>query len=236
MTKAALRKVTSLSEMEVFGRGGPVARPKAAPLAQANGRLHCSPAARGACSGIRSSRASGEAISKVGFQDTDWVVATVPATMLVSYLNVGAIPNPDFGDNQLQISDSFFYADFWYRNEFVGACRRRKGEHVWLNFDGINWKADVYLNGEKVGRIDGGFMRGKFDVTKQIRPGAKNAHRGSGHQERHAGQHQGEDRSEHRAERRRARRRQSDLSRLHRLGLDSRRFAAVTTASGPTCI
>jgi hypothetical protein len=128
-----------------FGRGGPVARHK---LPAGAGR-RLAPAAGGARVQRDSLVKNGpEAISKVGFQDSDWVIATVPATTLVSYLNVGAIPNPDFGDNQLQISDSFFYADFWYRNEFVvPAAGARK--HVWLNFDGINWKADVYVNGEK---------------------------------------------------------------------------------------
>lgn len=43
-----------------------------------------------------------------------------------------------------------------------------------LNFDGINWKANVFLNGQKIGKIDGAFMRGKFDVSKQIVKG-KNA-------------------------------------------------------------
>ena len=42
---------------------------------------------------------------------------------------------------------------------------------AWLNFDGINWKADVFLNGEKLGRIEGGFMRGRFDVTGKLLPG-----------------------------------------------------------------
>src|ERR1039458_5976624 len=37
-----------------------------------------------------------------------------------------------------------------------------------------NWKADVFLNGEEIGRIEGGFMRGRFDVTSKLRPG-KNA-------------------------------------------------------------
>ena len=153
MTKAASPEGYVLSELEVFGRGGPVPRPKAAPPAQANGRRLL---AGGAWRVQRDSLVEGsaDAISRIGFQDSDWVVATVPATTLVSYLNVGAIPNPDFGDNQLQVSDSFFYANFWYRNEFV-APAAGAGKHFWLNFDGINWKAEVYLNGEKVGRIDG---------------------------------------------------------------------------------
>jgi beta-galactosidase/beta-glucuronidase len=172
MTKPAAENY-ALSELEVWGRGGFVAQAKAAPAAQANGRLHL---AGGAWRIQRDSlvTASGEALSAVGFQDKDWVVATVPATVLSSYLNIGALPDPNFGDNQLQISDSFFYADFWYRDEFT-APPTAKGRRVWLNFDGINWKADIYLNGSRVGNIAGGFMRGKFDVTALIRPGAKNA-------------------------------------------------------------
>jgi len=163
----------ALSELEVWGRGGFVAQPKPAPAPRADGRLHL---AGGAWRIERDSlvAASGETLSKPGFQDKDWVVATVPATVLSSYWNVGALPDPNFGDNQLQISDSFFYADFWYRDEFTVPAADA-GKRLWLNFDGINWKADVYVNGSKVGRIEGGFMRGKFDVTALVRPGARNA-------------------------------------------------------------
>ena len=162
-----------LSEMEVYGRGGPVPRPKPAPAVRADGRLDL---AGGAWRIQRDSQvqASGEALAKPGFQDGDWLVATVPGTVLASYYNVGAVPDPNYGDNQLMISDTFFQADFWYRNEFV-APPARAGERLWLNFDGINWKADVFLNGEKLGRIEGGFIRGRFDVTGRLRPGQSNA-------------------------------------------------------------
>jgi hypothetical protein len=140
-----------LSEMEVYGRGGFVAQPKPAPAARPDGRLDL---AGGAWRLQRHSlvNADGATLSKVGFQDQEWVIATVPGTALSSYLNIGAIPDPNYGDNQLLISDSFFYADFWYRNEFT-APTLTEGQRVWLNFDGINWKADVFLNGEKLGRI-----------------------------------------------------------------------------------
>ncbi len=162
-----------LSELEVFGRGGPVPKPKSAPAARPDGRLEL---AAGAWRLQRDSllRADGAAISKPGFQDADWIAATVPGTVLSSFWNVGALPDPNYGDNQLMISDSFFYADFWYRTEFL-APRIYAGRRVWLNLDGVNWKADVFLNGEKVGRIEGAFMRGRFDVTERIRPGARNA-------------------------------------------------------------
>jgi hypothetical protein len=149
-----------LSELEVYGRGGPV--PKAKPVA----------AGLGAWRVQRDSlvRGSGAEVSQPGYGDKDWMIATVPGTTLVSYWNDGAVPDPNYGDNQLMISDSFFYADFWYRDEFV-APAVAKGRHVWLNFDGINWKADVFLNGAKIGRIEGAFMRGRFDVTARYVPG-----------------------------------------------------------------
>ena len=46
-------------------------------------------------------KADGAAISRPGFRDREWMIATVPGTVLTSYLNVGAIPDPNFGDNQI---------------------------------------------------------------------------------------------------------------------------------------
>jgi hypothetical protein len=163
-----------LSEMEVWGRGGPVPVAKPAAVARPDGSL---PLDGGKW---RLQRASlvpvgGEQISSPGFADKDWMIATVPGTVLTSYLNDGAIVNPDFGDNQYAVSDSFFCADFWYRDEFLAPAVSGLGQHRWLNFDGINWKAEVYLNGHRVGRIDGGYMRGRFDVTALLHPGAVNA-------------------------------------------------------------
>ena len=147
MTKPGSPDGYALSEMEVWGRGGPVPQPKPSPGVRADGRLDL---AGGAWRLQRDSLvvADGAALSKLGFNDDDWMIATVPGTVLASYYNAGAVPDPNFGDNQAMISDSFFYADFWYRNEFT-APATLAGRHVWLNFDGINWKADVFLNGTR---------------------------------------------------------------------------------------
>ncbi len=172
LTKASSPDGYALSELEVWGRGGPVPKARPAPAARADGRLDLS---GGAWKLQRDSlvHADGPALSQPGFHDDDWMIASVPGTVLASYYNAGALPDPNFGDNQAMISDSFFYADFWYRNEFV-APSSLAGKHAWLNFDGINWKADVFLNGQQIGRIEGAFTRARFDVTAQLHPGAKN--------------------------------------------------------------
>ena len=162
-----------LSEIEVYGRGGPIARPKRASAVRAARQLDRRLDLAGGTwrlQRISLVNGDGQDFSKLGFHDEAWVVATVPGTVLTSYLNVQAIPDPNFGKNQLYVSDSFFYSDFWYRTEFT-APELAAGKMAWLNFDGINWKADVFLNGEEIGRIEGGFMRGRFDVTSKLRPG-----------------------------------------------------------------
>ena len=170
MTKPATPGSYILSEMEVWGTGGPVAQPNAS---TPHAGQHEQSLDGGAWRLQRDSlvQAGGEAISQSGFDTIAWLPATVPATILSSYWNAGALPDPNFGDNQLLISDSFFHADFWYRREFTPALT---GRHVWLNFDGVNWKAEVFLNGARIGRVDGGFMRGRFDISDHLRAGQTN--------------------------------------------------------------
>jgi hypothetical protein len=173
MKKPATPDGYVMTELEVFGRGGPVPVAKPRPAQRADGRLDL------AGGGWRLQRDSlvkvdGPALATAGFKDEDWVIATVPATVLSSYWNAGALPDPNFGDNQLLISDAFFHADFWYRTEFETPAATAGRKH-WLNFDGINLNADVFLNGEQLGRIEGGFARARFDVTSKLRAGAPNA-------------------------------------------------------------
>ena len=116
---------------------------------------------------------TGETISKAAYSATGWLPAKVPATVLANYLADGALPDPDFGDQQALISESFFQNDFWYRKEFVLPAPAPH-QHFLLNFEGINWKADIYLNGTQVGHIDGAFARGRFEVTQNLLSGQKN--------------------------------------------------------------
>lgn len=173
-----------LSELEVMGRGGLLPRAVAMPEA-AGGRLTLS---GGGWQLQRASevQAGGVEIASPAYKAEGWVTATVPGTVLTSYKNVGALADPNYADNQLMISESFFNSNFWYRNEFQ-LPQSFKRDRVFLNFDGINWKANVYLNGKQVGRLEGAFIRGKFDVTDCVKEGTnvlaveiiKNAHIGA---------------------------------------------------------
>ena len=114
--------------------------------------------------------AHGEEIASAGFDCHDWIVATVPGTVLASYMNIGAVPDPNYADGVDQISESFFRSNFWYRDVFT-VGDELDGQQQWLHFDGINWKANVFLNGQRLGRIEGAFMRGKFNVTGLLKKG-----------------------------------------------------------------
>ncbi len=96
------------------------------------------------------------------------LVATVPATVLSSYVNAGALPDMNHDDNLMLSSESFFNGDFIYKRAF-DLPREMLDRRVFLNFDGINWKAEVTLNGTNLGRIEGAFKRGKFDITPYLK-------------------------------------------------------------------
>lgn len=106
-----------LSEVEVMGKGGLVAQPVASPAAS-KGKIILS---GGNWELQRASEvtASGEEISILGYKPEEpgsW--RTVPGTVLSSYKNIGAIADLNYADNQLQVSESFFWSNFWYRDEF----------------------------------------------------------------------------------------------------------------------
>ena len=151
-----------LSEMEVWGTGGLSAVAKESPKATEN-EIYLS-GGNWKLTRASETEATGSQIASESYDDKSWLVATVPGTVLTSYYNLGAVPNPDYADNIFNISDSYFCSDFWYRNEFEIPAEF-SGDKLWLDFDGINWKAEIYLNEKYLGRIDGAFIRGRFDIT-----------------------------------------------------------------------
>ena len=117
--------------------------------------------------------ADGTELSSGTYDDSSWLSATVPGTALMSYINAGAVPDPNYDDWQFQLSDNYFTTNYWYTNSFVIPASQQ-GKKTWLNFDSINWKADVYLNGEYLQQIKGAFIRTKIDITDVAKYGEEN--------------------------------------------------------------
>ncbi|MGC1520359.1 MAG: sugar-binding domain-containing protein, partial [Steroidobacteraceae bacterium] len=116
----------------------------------------------------------GERLSQPDFDDSTWYAAVVPGTVLSTLIARGVYPDPDYGLNNLAIPDSLSRQDYWYRSEFDVPAASEPKEYT-LTFKGINYGAEVWLNGERLGSIKGAFIRGIFNVTGKLRPGRRNA-------------------------------------------------------------
>ncbi len=136
----------------------------------------------------------GDALSTPKFSPRAWYTTNVPATVLTVLVNHQVYPDPYFGKNLRSIpgttypvgtnfsnvpmpADSPFRVPWWYRTEFEVPANYR-GKQVWLNFAGINFRANIWLNGRQIGaadRVAGMWRLWEFNVTGAVRPGEKNA-------------------------------------------------------------
>jgi len=121
----------------------------------------------------RLQKADGATLSRSGINTQDWYDATVPGTVLTTLVEQGVYPDPYYGLNNLLVSDSLDKQDYWYRTEFA-VPKEFVGRKLTLQFSGINYYAEIWFNGEYLGHITGAFIRGQFDVTKLVKPGAAN--------------------------------------------------------------
>jgi hypothetical protein len=117
--------------------------------------------------------ADGAEISTLHFLPGGWLPATVPGTVLTTLVDRGVYPDPDYGLNNLAIPETLNKQDYWYRTEFKSPAQMA-GSRLTLTFHGINYKADVWLNGKLLGTITGAFIRGVFDVTGILKVGQAN--------------------------------------------------------------
>ncbi len=118
----------------------------------------------------------GVALSTGGIVTNGWLPAVVPGTLLTTYLANGRFPDPYYGLNNrretglipdITVPGTVFASPHWYRTRFSLRPEFR-GRTVWLELKGINWRADVWLNGARVGTMAGMFRRGLFDVTAHV--------------------------------------------------------------------
>jgi len=116
---------------------------------------------------------SPEEISHANYSDASWYPATVPGTVLTTLIDRGVYPDYDHGLNNMTIPERLARQDYWYRTQFELPASNA-GKRLTLTFKGINYAADVWVNGAKAGNIRGAFIRGVFDVTDVVKPGKVN--------------------------------------------------------------
>lgn len=102
-----------------------------------------------------------------------WYKAEVPGTVLGSLVADSVFKNVFFHRNLQKIPDSLFSMPWWYRTTFK-ISRITPGQTALLQFNGINYRADIWLNGHQIASADmvkGGFCRFSFDVSRVIKEG-----------------------------------------------------------------
>src|SRR6266436_338995 len=137
--------------------------------------------------------ATGEQISSAGFDANAWHKADIPATVVGVLVTDNTYPDPKYGTNLksfpgMNYSDKNLFANqdmpegspfrcsWWYRTEFTPPARQLK-KTEWLNFLGINYRANIWVNGHKVADaadVAGTYRSYEFDVSRALQPGKAN--------------------------------------------------------------
>jgi beta-mannosidase len=114
----------------------------------------------------------GAVVSTAAFHPQNWYAATVPGTVLTTLVNNGVYPDPLYGENMRAIPESLNKTSYWYRTTFAVPAAY-KGRHIWLRFAGVNYSAQIWVNGRQAGEMRGAFIRGDFDISEMVKPGAR---------------------------------------------------------------
>ncbi|MFA5418684.1 MAG: sugar-binding domain-containing protein [Bacteroidales bacterium] len=152
-----------------------------------------------------------EMVSSVQYKPEGWFPTSVPTTVLGVFVKNGTYPDPHFGMNNFMIPDvsDIFNAKhdlakysylkgkenpwkdpYWFRTEVV-VPKQYKNKQIWLTFNGINYRADVWVNGHLVAnkrQTVGMFRRFKFNITPYAHVGVNNCIAVKIHQVDHPGE------------------------------------------------
>ncbi len=114
---------------------------------------------------------SGEVVSTVQYAAEGWYPATVPSTVMSSLVDDSVYKDIFLGENLAKVDTNRFKKAWWYRTEFK--IKKIPGmNNFFLLFDGINYRADIYLNGKKIAGADsvfGVYRRFDFNVNRFVK-------------------------------------------------------------------
>lgn len=116
----------------------------------------------------------GASVSSPSVDVSQWhAVRQMPATVLQALEDDGVYRDLYFGMNLVTPGD-LWKKDWWYRTTFTVP----EGHEVYsLIFKGINYRAEIWLNGKKIAennQVVGMYNSFEFDVSRLVRPGESN--------------------------------------------------------------
>jgi exo-1,4-beta-D-glucosaminidase len=105
------------------------------------------------------------AISGASYRDSRWhPIHRMPATVLEILQEDGVYSNLYVGTNMLNVPPDLYKQNWWYRTTFKAPV----GESYTLEFPGINYRAEIWLNGQKIAdnkQVVGMYVAHEFNVT-----------------------------------------------------------------------
>ncbi|WP_379088818.1 hypothetical protein [Pedobacter sp. UC225_65] len=124
------------------------------------------------CANINKVKVGGAQLSRSDYPVDQWMKATVPGTVLTTLLDNKKVPDPFYGMNNKLIKDIYHTGNAHYTYWFVKSFDQvAKGdEQIWLQFRGVNYKTEIFLNGKKVNAQihEGMHLRQQYNITSLL--------------------------------------------------------------------
>lgn len=98
----------------------------------------------------------------------DYVEGIVPGTAFAAYVAAGREKDPNFSDNIYKVDETKYNRPFWYRT-FFDKPALTDGQHLLLVLEGTHRSSVVYLNGRRLGAIEGHVLKVRHDITAMLR-------------------------------------------------------------------
>ncbi len=115
-------------------------------------------------------RENGAIISTIDHEKITWIPAHVPGTVMGALVGNKIYENPYFGDNLKAIPTEYFTLPWWYATPFT-LEDLESYQLVRVYFEGINYKANVWLNGSQIAdvkTINGAYRQTSVDVSEHV--------------------------------------------------------------------
>jgi beta-mannosidase len=100
------------------------------------------------------------------------IAGTVPGAVQVDLEKAGLLKDLNIGSNAM-CAEWVNNREWTYEKEFE-LPRGFEGERYYLNFEGLDYSGEIYLNGDRIFEFEGMFLPVSLDVTERLKLGEKN--------------------------------------------------------------